>query len=48
MLQADGALEAMRRHEALPPIPIAEDPEPASVAHVVKAVRALCEQATAH
>lgn len=48
LLQADGALDAMRRHEALPPTPIADDPEPASVAHVVKAVRALCEQATAH
>ncbi|HZS58914.1 MAG TPA: tetratricopeptide repeat protein [Gemmatimonadaceae bacterium] len=47
LLQADGALEAMRRHEALPPTPILVGEEPASVAHVIKAVRELCEQAIA-
>jgi len=46
LLQADGALDAMRRHEALPPTPILIGEEPASVAHVIKAVRELCEQAT--
>jgi hypothetical protein len=46
LLQADGALDAMRRHEALPPTPILVGEEPASVAHVIKAVRELCEQAT--
>jgi tetratricopeptide (TPR) repeat protein len=46
LLEADAALDALRRREALPPAPVRPKREPPSVAHVVRAVREMCEQAT--
>jgi tetratricopeptide (TPR) repeat protein len=48
LIQAEASLAAMERHEDPPPVPAtpAEDPPPA-VAHVVRAVRELWEQAGA-
>jgi tetratricopeptide (TPR) repeat protein len=48
LLRADEALDAMKRHEAIPPVPAPPAEELASVAHVVRAVRELCEQAMTH
>jgi tetratricopeptide (TPR) repeat protein len=46
-LEADAALDAMRRRVAMPPAPARPKRDPPSVAHVVRAVREMCEQATA-